>query len=104
MAYMERAAKDLQMNIFLGWFELGLIEFLEKNGLDKPSLVRNIFEHAPGDPDLRPELESLAVAAGAKELEVATWADQLNELYELACAVADKAIARIAAVDSFELR
>ena len=56
MAYLEMASKDLRFTCLLGKFELGLKEFLFKNGLDKPVLVRNIFEHDPGDPELRPEL------------------------------------------------
>ena len=69
----------------------------------QPLLVRNLFEHAPSDPDLRAEVESLAKAAGARDADTDLWADQLNELHELACTAADSSIARIAAVDSFAL-
>ena len=51
MAHMERAAKDSRMNHLLGRFDSGLKESVLQNGPDKPTLVRNIFDHVSGDPD-----------------------------------------------------
>ena len=64
--------KDFRVRALIGKFELGLQEFIEQNGLDKPALVRNLFATDPTATDL----DSLARAAGANEEEVDTWADQ----------------------------
>ena len=95
MAYLERASQDFRVKVLIGKFEQGLLVFIDRNGLDKPDLARNLFDPTAQD------LDSLARAAAAKEEEVDTWAEQLEELLQLSCEVADKAIARVTAVDSF---
>ena len=81
MAYMQMAMTDFRVKAFIGKLELGLQEFITQNNLDKPALVRNLFTSDPTAADS----DSLASAAGAKEDEVDTWAQQLEELYLVSC-------------------
>ena len=104
MANLEAATKSLKINAFLNTFDEELKHFLLKAGFDKPLFVFHVFEKGPTDPDLRMELEGFAKAAVAKNAtEAGAWAEQVEQLYVLACEVAPGALKRITKVDSFEL-